>query len=444
VTFAQRVIAISSLLTLALHAAPGTVLAQSQRPYEGLFAGRASAFGTSKHDLDVSVSVAEAYDDNQQTESPGLTPGGPMVTGFYSMLLADAVYNWQGKRVQFGATGGAAVRYYNESDSLETGYTSGIGFTAEVMKRTTISLNQTIAYSPSHLYGLFPSVTTAAPGDAIPVAPDYAIQEPPSYVYGTTLSMSRGLTRRGTLSGSVDYQATDFTEETLNRRDISSYRAGVQFLQGFSRRASLRFGYQYRTGDFGYAVADSGKTTEHSFNVGVGYVRALSPTRRMTFSFGLGPSATDAPSLALAGVDSERHYGVRGDLAFAYKFNRTWETRASYEQGLQYVPEFARAVNSRGVSATLHGLFSRTMDFSAGVGYSTGAPVALQNTSTFDTYTANARVRQAITTKMAVYVEYLYYFYDFAAAVLPAGIPSSMERNGVRVGLTLWMPVLGR
>jgi hypothetical protein len=164
----------------------------------------------------------------------------------------------------------------------------------------------------------------------------------------------------------------------------------------------------------------------------------------MTLSFGVGPSATDAPALPSLGIGSDRDYGVRGDVAFAYQFTRTWETRASYERGLQYIPELASAVNTDGISASVTGLFTPKMDFSAGVGYSSGAPAGIRNRSTFDTYTASARVRQAITSTLAVYAEYLYYFYDFGTTALPLGVPASVERNGVRVGLTLWMRASGR
>jgi hypothetical protein len=153
------------------------------------------------HELDVTLSAAEAYDDNLLAETGGLTPATPAVSGFYSMFLADAAYNWQVRKVQFGATGGTAIRYYNESGKVEPGFTSGVGFTAELARRSSISANQTVAYSPSYLYGLFPTVSAAAPGDAIPVAPDYAVNNSSSYAYGSSVSVSHGLTRRGTISG---------------------------------------------------------------------------------------------------------------------------------------------------------------------------------------------------------------------------------------------------
>ena len=95
-------------------------------------------------------------------------------------------------------------------------------------------------------------------------------------------------------------------------------------------------------------------------------------------------------------------------------------------------------------SADLNGLLTPRMDLSAGVGYSTGQSTSVVNASTFDTYTASVRVRHALTRAWAVYAQYLYYFYDFGRAQVPIGVPSSMERNGVRVGITVWVPVIRR
>jgi hypothetical protein len=443
VKFNHRSLVLPAVFAVSLFAGTGVAFAQSQRPYKGLFAGRPGP--PPPHQLDVTVTGLGAYDDNLLAEGGGgLTPTGPTVSGFYSMLLVDAAYSWHGRKVQFGATGGTAVRHYNETDSVDAGFTTGVGFSAELGRRFNLSGNQTVAYSPSYLYGLFPSVGAQAPGDAIPVAPDYAVNDSSSYVYGTTASISHGLTRRGTISGTVDYQRTDFLREQQSRRDLTSYGARIQYGQSMSRNGSLRMGYQYRTGDFGYGIAESGTATEHSLDVGVEYVRPLSATRRMTFSLGLGPSVTDTPTLRRLGLGNDRRVGVRGDVAFMYQFNRTWETWASYERGLQYIPELASAVNTDGISATVGGLFSPTMDFSASAAYSSGVPAGFRSASSFDTYTASVRLRRAITSTLAVNAEYLYYFYDFGPVALPTGVPSSMERNGVRVGLTLWMRASGR
>ena len=59
------------------------------------------------------------------------------------------------------------------------------------------------------------------------------------------------------------------------------------------------------------------------------------------------------------------------------------------------------------------------------------------------TYTGDVRLRLIVTRTFMVYVEDLYYFYDSLRSqpLMPA-LPSSLQRQGVRVGLTLRVPAL--
>ncbi len=59
------------------------------------------------------------------------------------------------------------------------------------------------------------------------------------------------------------------------------------------------------------------------------------------------------------------------------------------------------------------------------------------------TYTGSARVRSAINQTLALFAEYVYYNYNLGTAVITTpGIPQSLDRNTVRVGITAWMPLL--
>jgi hypothetical protein len=65
----------------------------------------------------------------------------------------------------------------------------------------------------------------------------------------------------------------------------------------------------------------------------------------------------------------------------------------------------------------------------------------------FDTFTVDVKARVAITRTIATYYEYLYYYYDFRGntlLLLGPGVPPGLKRNGVRAGLTLWMPAYRR
>ena len=104
------------------------------------------------------------------------------------MLMAAADYGvartprpgWGDGR--FGAA--ATTRSWTGSRVSET---AGVGFSAQFPRRTNLLVNQTIAYSPSYLYGLFPSVGQPGPGDAPIAAPDYSAYDSESLSYATTV-----------------------------------------------------------------------------------------------------------------------------------------------------------------------------------------------------------------------------------------------------------------
>ena len=112
---------------------------------------------------------------------------------------------------------------------------------------------------------------------------------------------------------------------------------------------------------------------------------------------------------------------------------------------MEYLADLPVPVFADGFGAGVDGLISRRVDVSASAGYSNGESALGRDSLQFDTYTGNLRVRYALSRTFAMYGEYLYYYYDFrGSAQLLVGIPPGLERNGVRAGLTLWVPALRR
>jgi hypothetical protein len=278
-------------------------------------------------------------------------------------------------------------------------------------------------------------------------APNYAVNDVASYSYGTTTAFSHGLTRRGTLQVSADVAKTDFVHHIEGRADMLAYGVRVEFLRNVQRRTAARFAYHFRGGDSGFALGAS--TVEHGVEVGFQTERLLSATRRATFSITLGPSMVKVPAVAFGALDSTPRltdaelYRVSGSAVASYQFGRTWQARASYSRGLEYVPGLRTPVLMGGVSTSVDGFLSRRVDVSLSGNYSDGSS-AVRAASGYTTYTGNARLRVAVTRNWAVYSEYLYYYYDFSGTALLPGLPPRLERNGARVGLTLWMPVIER
>lgn len=407
----------------------------SDRPFRGLF-GRGSQ-GSGGQSLDVSATLVEAYDDNLLAEVGTISPGAATLSGAYTMLQTAATYSWATRNVQLGMNGASAFRSYGGLDEVRSiSHAAGVGLSATLPGRTSLAVNQNAAYSPSYLVGLFPSVSEPHLGDVRPTAPDYAANDLASYSYSSTATLTHRLTRRGSFTTGAEYTFTDFLSENNGRRDGSSYGARAEFSRSVGRHTSFRTAYRYRTGDFGSSIA--GKNTEHSINFGVDHAWVLSATRGAEFSFALGASAADAPAeQSLTEPVLGQLYRLTADAGVGYQFSRTGQVRAAYRRGVEYIVELTEPIFIDAVNASLSGSMTRRLNLTLGAGYSSGES-ALRAASKFDTYTANVRSYFAVTRTLAVYLEYLYYYYDFGAnALLAPNLPRRLERNGVRAGLSL-------
>lgn len=450
-----RTLPISCLLPAAIVIAATAASAQTGAvPPEAQGAGGNVTRPGTRNTLHVSALLAEAYDDDAPAElAPTIDPTGLNLGGYSTMLIASADYSWISPAFQFAAGGGSAVRYLADRNEIRTiSHNAAVGMSVRLPKRTTWVMNQTAAYSPSYLYGLFPRAETIEPGVSTPTAPDYAITDVESYLYGTATTLTHGLTRRNNVSLSAEYQRTDFTREVAGRRDLTSYRIQSRFARNLARNVSVSVGYRFRAGDFGYVPSSGGTinllesqtSTEHGLEMAWNYSRLLSRTRRATVGFSISPSMAQLPQLVDAiGPQNFRQLG--GQVMADYQFRPGWQATGTYRRGFEYIAELGEPVFTGGFSAGVTGLLTRKTDLSVSAGYSSGESVLQRTNMFFDTYTGEARVRYALTPSVAAYAQYVYYFYDFGGnSQLAPAVPRRFERNGVRVGLTMRVAALGR
>jgi hypothetical protein len=403
------------------------------------------------HGLEVSTSVVEAYDGDVPLEVAALASSFGEAQGYSTMFLGNLDYDWQSPRLQVGANGASALRHYQELGEFRSvSHTAGFGLSSRLGQRSTLSLNQTAAYSPSYLYSLFPSVSPVELGDAPDGAPDYATDDTVSYVYGTSATLSHGLSRRGRLSASGELQHSDF-QQTDTRQDVTAYSFRGTYSHSLARNTSLSATYRFRTGDLVYATDDVTdlptpewqKTTEYGVEIGVAHSRPLSASRRAFLNLNLGSSKLDA----VQRVPGDQGFGYRlsGQAEFGYQFARTWQVRAGYKRGVEFVPDLSEPAFLDGFTASMDGGLSRSIGVTTLVSYSSGESAFTSSGYLFDTYTGNIRMNWRVTDTFTMYGEYLYYYYDFGkSALLTPGVPSVAERNGVRLGITLRLrPIRG-
>ena len=445
-------------LVMALLADVAPALAQPVAPPRtpgSVFGGETGR--KARETVDVSASLVYAHDSDTPAEFQGVI-GSDVLGGRSTLFNAGAEYKWEGSRVQVGATGASVLRHYSEIDDGTISGSAGLGVSARLGSRTALSANQSLAYAPSYLYGLFPSTQSDTPGQPTTPAPatDYALDDTASYNYGTTVSLTHGLSRRSRVSASGEYHVTDFLRETQGRRDLNVGTARGDFGTNVTRHVEIRAGYHYRTGSFAYAGAlasgADASSTEHGLDLGVEYSRPVSASRRMVFAFEFGPATTTIPVTTISGTTTsaltttdERVLRYTSDGSVTWEFSRSWNTRIAARRSLEYIAQLAEPVFVDGVSAEVGGVLSSRLDVQGALRYSNGASASTAGALKFDTYSAETLARYGLSRSLALYVQYVYYFYDFQQkTALPGGLPPSLERNGIRVGVTVWASPLRR
>jgi len=430
-------------VVLAVSAATvGAQAPASPRQPQGLFGGvRPDA--SAKTRLDFTTSVIEGYDsDVPASLRPAIDPSNLQTGGLSTVLSTSAAYSWKSGRSEVAANGNSVFRHYADLGQVRgVGSSFGAGVSVRLPGHMTLLANQAAAYTPAYLSGLFPTGATIEPGSPGDTAPDYTVSNFTSYTYSSTLSLKHDFNERSSFLASGEFQYTDRQAETPLWQDVSGHWLNGEYSRKVSRNTGITARYRYRSGAFGYT--NELQTMEHALEFGMSYSKPLSATRRASFRFSFGASGADVPQSVAGGNLIFRQYMGNGYADVEYQFQGTWRARANYKRGIEYVVDIPEPVYADSISVGIDGFVTRRIDLAISGGYSSGDSILNSSELAYATYTGNIRARYAITRLAAIYGEYLYYFYDFAEGTpLLVGVPPGLERHGVRVGFSLWMPAL--
>jgi hypothetical protein len=410
------------------------------KPYPAVFGGAETSMPTKGPTLDVALQAVQAYDDNLQADVAG-SPGASIAqaSGYYTVLAPSMASDARTHGVHIAATASSNVRYYGDLQKvLVTGQAAAIGIDAEISRHTNLFVNQAVTYAPAYLHSLFATIGAEAPGTPIEPASDYIIDGGRSFSYSTTAKLTRVLTPRFDLSADVGYRRTDFIASGPGHFDLRGYDAGGAMRYSMSRNLKFRLGYKYHFTEY----TSEYHPQENNFEIGFEYSRPWSSLRRTTFAFGVGPGIASGVSANSGPAQNERQYRIAGDFSVNHQVSRTWSLRGGVHRGLGYIENVSKPVLTNAASMEAQGFLNRRTDVSVSAGYTTGE-LALEGTPPpFSTYTGLARLRFAFARHLAVFGEYLYYYYEFNRDFpLPPGVPPTLTRNGARAGVMLWVPV---
>jgi len=406
-----------------------------QRPQHGIFGGP-EASPNSPQQLDISASFFGAYDDDVTADTPGLQGTAAGLGGMYSGLTTGLSYNRRiGRRAAFNSSAGTSFRYYPDlkGQSLAPlGEQVGAGFTigSEKNDRNRLSFGGDLGFAPYYALGLAPIASVPMDiGDLAPQPVDSIVVRREALMYGTGVQFEHALSARSTVTLNYAYHVMDFHEES---RRQTSQSGGVHYRHGLSKNVGVKIGYERADSNFG---GTNDHVANHIIDAGLDFTRPLSLTRRTTLTFSIGPSLIEQNNVL--------QYRAVIDAAVSHEIGRTWAARATYHRGFGMVAGLNSMVYSDGAGAALEGLLTRRLDFAAMGSFSTGEFTMTGAPNNYNTYQGSVRLRAALQQSTAVFVEYVAYRYQFDSRLgLPLGVPGSLVRQGVRTGLSLWLPLI--
>jgi len=365
-------------------------------------------------------------------DSEGLNPEAAALTGVHTDTDAMLTYQRNFRRgATLGFSGRTVVRYDARAEDVTPMREQGtIGFSTNGTTRQ-IRASQSVGYSPYYQFGAVPNLAPSALDETALAHGDFVNSATSALTLSTDAAVTQAIGRRSTLSLTYYSQRTTFDDSDL---DQMSLWGSVAFSHRLSRNLSLRTGYSIRSAR--YPSSEMETLRLQGIDLGLDYSRALSLSRRTTFTFRSGGVVTKL-------VDGMT-YVVTGDAALTRMVGRTWNIRLAAKRDVNLLEGFTEPVLSNAITTGIGGGLNRRMSVSSSIAMSSGTVgVARQANNEYWNWTAGAAWRLTLSRRSALDAQYFYYGHRFdEAIVLPPGLLNQQIRQGLRIGVTWLIPVM--
>ena len=403
--------------------------------------------------LDIFGQLFISYDDDVLadqgaggTDRPTSARPAEGRSGLYSGFWIGLQYAHVGESTNVRLETNNSLNYYPDLESLTTSYHSASAtFVQRFSSRYSMRARPFAAYSPHYSMRLFLAPLPLDPDGAgsldgaVLAAPDVdsTIIQRESFRYGGNAEFRMLAAKHSTVTVGYNYSKTDLSRDPRGSFDVQSI--GAYLSHRLTESATLRVGYALDEST--YEASSVPSTRVQNVNIGIDYRKPLSRSRRSFLRFTTGSIISEQVAGISEPAEGRRIQAI-GSASLVHQMGRTWDARAQYRREVGYLEGFAQPVFSDSANAAVGGLITRRLDVSLSANYMTGTSAVRRNAPRFDSYSASARLRRALHRSLAVYVEYLFYHYNFhELADRPFGLPPEFSRNGARVGLSFWLPL---
>jgi hypothetical protein len=413
----------------------------SGRPFRGLFGGPAP--NRDGRSLVFNGSVFGAYDDNVLAgdNQRGAVTSSDELRGYYSGATAGLQFSQSGTDQTFALGAGVAGRYYPNFNRFSPVYHESAAYSTRLGRRIEFNASQQFLYTPNYRFSLFPGATSDdAPDEGIDADTQFDLYQRTAYRHSGSVAISRHLSQASQISADYAIRYVDFTDDAFN--DFVYQTAGATYSRELTQHATMVLGYHYRHAD--YRAGGLPSPEVHNIDAGVNYSRSLSLTRRTTFGFTTGSTIVNSRTFEDGALTDRSRVRIRaiGSAHLERELGRTWTARLSYRRGLNFREGFDEPFYTDAASVGIGGLLSRRVQASASAGVAHSNLVSGGGRG-YNAVTGQAGLQYAFTRVLAAYASYYYYQYRFRGDIaLDPRLASAAHRNGVRVGLSVNVPLI--
>lgn len=307
-------------------------------------------------------------------------------------------------------------------------------------RNTTLTAAETAYRSPYYTVGTFPGLGNFAGTDlAQPFLPSATSGlRTGSYRVGIDAKVNHVVDTRTSYYGFYRMQGTGIVG--VPSQGIM-HDVGGRYTRLINRTFGYHLGYSYGNTRFG----GYSPTTNHNIDVGLDLQKALSLTRRTTFTFTTGTTfikAAPVGTAATAAPNTTTSFQLIGHADVTHYIGQTWAATVAYDRGLQMLGAVLVPYFSDSVSAGIGGQLGQHTTLGLSSAVIAGVPLGITSASRDKAFIQSAWVQRNIGRRWTAYAQYSLYAQRFTLpdVVTVIDVPSRVTRNSARFGLTLVFP----
>jgi hypothetical protein len=403
--------------------------------------------GPVTRNTDWTTTLVGGYDDNLVGAPGADLPGGvtpdAMPSGSVSTIdSALAFYQGNSRHsLRLDATG-RGFYYPQYLDGVVPGATANLAVTTTLGLKTKVDASQAGGYDPFF--------STFAPDSAgVPLPPDVdqavssaGLFERQSWTSRSQVGLTQQWTRRMSMTASYAYGLRDFADGPEG--DNTSHTAAAGYRHVLSDSLRLRGDYTYADLESldpdGFARPNTTERIEGGFDG----EHEVSRTRLVSWTLTAGVARVESVS----GLDRLPFTDSMpvGTATLRVPVSATWYVEGRYTRDfrlLQTVTSELYAANTG--LLTLGGMLGRDTTLQAIGSYGDWkTPVASGVTSTLEVLGVALQLQHMLTDTFGLFGSYSYYNHRYTSpGALPDGFPPRYDRNSVRLGITVRLPLAG-